>query len=135
MTRSRYIAVVIQQDVDRAGPLTLTAGDQTKPVPAVELTPWVLNFLKLIVPILNQYQDTHGQAPTPEVPATISKTELWNYFLKQREEILKDKWIQSRNAGFDIGMERAARTWLQRNHILWPEETGPANSAAPTMSA
>jgi len=26
------------------------------------------------------------------------------FFLKQREQILKDKWIQSRNAGYDIGM-------------------------------
>ena len=115
----------------------LAAGDESKPVPQVELTPWVIEFLKIIVPILNQYQDSHGQAPVPEVSVAVAETELWKYFLKHRDEILKDKWIQSRNAGYDIGMERAARTWLQRNHILWPstEDTESPDPAATTPPA
>lgn len=137
LTRSRYVAVIIQQDLERGGPLMLAAGDESKPVPQVELTPWVIEFLKIIVPILNQYQDSHGQAPLPEVSAAVAETELWKYFLKHRDEILKDKWIQSRNAGYDIGMERAARTWLQRNHILWPstEDTESPDPASPTPPA
>jgi hypothetical protein len=88
---------------------------------------------------LTQYQDSHGRCPEPEVPEPISQSELWQYFLKQRDQILKDKWIGSRNAGYDIGMERAIRDWLQTNQILWatPEDdaedpTPPPPPAPPT---
>jgi hypothetical protein len=34
-----------------------------------------------------------------QVPETIAQAELWDFFLKQRDQILKEKWIQSMNAG------------------------------------
>ena len=58
------------------------------------------------------------ECPAPQVPETTAQSELWQFFLKQRDQILKDKWIQSRNAGYDIGMERAIRDWLQKNQDL-----------------
>ena len=136
LTRSRYIAVVAQQDIDKGGPLTIAAEDESEPTAQIDLTPAALDFLKLAVPALTQYQDTHGQCPTPNLPEAIADTELWEYFLTQREQILKDKWIQSRNAGFDIGMERAIRDWLQKNQDLWaiPQddaEAPPASSPPP----
>jgi hypothetical protein len=95
-----------------------------------------LDFLKLAVPALTQYQGSHGQCPAPEVPETIAQTELWESFLKQRDQILKDKWNSSRDAGYDIGMERAIREWLQRNYLVWApedvEESEPPESAPPT---
>jgi hypothetical protein len=103
--------------------------------------------LKFVVPILNQYQDSHGECPPPEVPPHIAESELWPFFLKQRHQILKDKWNSSKDAGYDIGMERAIREWLQRNYLVWaPEEledeeteesdrTNPAGSAPSTNTA
>lgn len=139
LTRSRYIAILAQQDIAKGGPLLIATHDKSQPVPPIELTPEALDFLKLAVPALTQYQDSHGQCPEPEVSEPISQSELWQYFLKQRDQILKDKWIGSRNAGYDIGMERAIRDWLQTNQILWatPEDdaedpTPPPPPAPPT---
>ena len=122
LSRSRYIAVATLQDINKGGPLIIAAQDATKPVVPVELTPEALDFLKVAIPALTQYQDSHGQCPTPEVPAEIADNELWPYFQKQQDQILKDKWIESSNAGYDIGMERAIRAWLQKNQILWAPE-------------
>ena len=101
--------------------------------------------MKLAVPILNQYQDTHGQSPAPEAPPHVTESEVWPFFLKQRDQILKDKWNSSRDAGYDIGMERAIREWLQRNYLVWapediedsepPEPAPPAPPAPPTPPA
>jgi hypothetical protein len=44
---------------------------------------------------------------------------LWQYFLKERDEILRHKWIEAKNAGYDIGMDRAIRDWLKKKHALW----------------
>ena len=125
LKRSRYIAVIAQIDIAKGGPLTIPAQGAVEPAPPVELTPEVTDFLKLAVPILTQYQDSHGQAAIPEVPQFIARLKLWPFFLKQRDPILKDKWNSSCAAGYDIGMERAIREWLQRNYLVWaPGETG-----------
>jgi hypothetical protein len=133
LARSRYIAVLAQQDIEKSGPLTIAAEDEPEPTAPIELTPAALDFLKLAVPALTQYQDTHGQCPTPNVPEVIADSELWDYFLTQREQILKDKWIQSRNAGYDIGMERAIRDWLQKNQDRWaiPQDDAEAPPDSP----
>ena len=119
LTRSRYLAVIAQIDIEKGGPLTIPTQGEVEPAPPVNLTPEATEFLKLAVPILTQYQDSHGQAPTPEVPRHIAETELWPFFLKQRDQILKDKWNSSCAAGYDIGMERALRNWLQRHPDHW----------------
>ena len=119
LSRSRYITVVTQQDIAKGGPLIIAAQDTEKPATPIAFTPEANAFLKFAVPALTQYQDSHGQCPDPEAPAEIAELELWPYFLKQRDQILKDKWIESRNAGYDIGMERSLRDWLQKNQVLW----------------
>ncbi len=118
-TRSRYLAVIAQIDIAKGGPLTIPTQAAVEPAPPVELTPEATEFLKLAVPILTQHQDSHGQAATPEVPQHIAKTNLWSFFLNQRDQILKEKWNSSCAAGYDIGMERAIREWLQRNYLVW----------------
>jgi hypothetical protein len=139
LSRSRYITVVTQQDINKGGPLIIAAQDAAVPVVPVDLTPEALDFLKVAIPALTQYQDSHGQCPTPEVPAEIAQTELWPYFLKQQDQILKDKWIESSNAGYDIGMERAIREWLQRNYLVWApgdaEDSEPEPPATPDAIA
>jgi hypothetical protein len=132
LTRSRYIAVISQIDMAHGGPLTIPTQGTVQPAPPVELTAEVTEFLKLAVPILSQYQDSHGECPPPAVPPHIAETELWPFFLKQRDQILKDKWNSSKDAGYDIGMERAIREWLQRNHVLWvPEDVEDSEPPEP----
>jgi hypothetical protein len=65
--------------------------------------------------------DNKGSAKedNERVVSPLAQSELWESFLKQRDQIPTDKWIQSRNAGHDIGMERAIRDWLQKNQDLW----------------
>src|SRR5512136_728641 len=77
LTRSRYIAVVTQIDIAKGGPLTIPTQGTVEPAPPVELTPEANEFLKPAVPILTQFQDSHGQSSTLEVPPHIAGTKLW----------------------------------------------------------
>ena len=119
LPRSRYLVLVAQHDIARGGPLTIVTQVESQASAPVGFTPAALDFLKLAIPALTQYQDSHGQCPAPEVPETTAQSELWEFFLKQRDQILKYKLIQSRNAGYDIGMQRAIRDWLQKKRDLW----------------
>lgn len=47
-------------------------------------------------------------AKSDESPA---KTSLYQEFLAEREEILKHKWIQSEEAGHDVGLETTLVEW------------------------
>ena len=127
LSRSRYIAVVTEQDIEKGGPLTIAADQETEPPAPIAFTPEALAFLKLAIPALTQYQDSHGKTPVPGVPEPIAQSELWHFFLTQRDQLLKDKWIKSRNAGYDIGMEHAIRDWLQKYQDLW----APPGAAPP----
>ena len=40
----------------------------------------------------------------------------------QQEEIAKYKWIESENAGHDIGWERAVREWLAQHFPGWKRD-------------
>ncbi len=135
LPRSRYLVLVAQHDIARGGPLTIVTQEQSQTRVPIALTPAALDFLKLAVPALTQYQDSHGQCPAPQVPETIALTELWEFFLKQRDHILKEKWIQSMNAGYDIGMDRAIRDWLQKNQDLWAPTDPEPPGDAPTPPA
>ena len=133
LPRSRYLVLLAQHDIARGGPLTIVTQEESQTSTPVDFTPAALDFLKLAVPALTQYQDSHGQCPPPEFPEATAHTELWEFFLKQRDQILKDKWIQSSNAGYDIGMDRAIRHWLQKNQDLWfiPQDDAEATPQDP----
>jgi hypothetical protein len=44
---------------------------------------------------------------------------LYKYFLSEREEILKHKWLESEKAGQDIGFERALLSWVCYHRDKW----------------
>ena len=46
---------------------------------------------------------------------------LYQYFLSEREEILKHKWIESEKAGKDIGFEKALLDWIRKHRTAWRE--------------
>lgn len=55
------------------------------------------------------------------------KTSAYQYFLAEREEILKHKWIESEKKGRDIGFERALVEWTRQHRNGWRSTKKPTN--------
>ena len=55
-------------------------------------------------------RNTNGPAGDPS---------LYERFLREREEILKHKWLESEKAGKDIGFERAILDWARNHRGEW----------------
>jgi hypothetical protein len=51
-----------------------------------------------------------------------SRTDLYNEFLAERQEILCHKWIESEKVGYDIGFERALFDWTVKYRSAWSEK-------------
>jgi hypothetical protein len=49
----------------------------------------------------------------------LESSALYQQFLKEREEILKHKWIESEKAGHDIGFEKALLSWVCYHREKW----------------
>ena len=53
----------------------------------------------------------------------LKNTRLYQEFLKERDEILKHKWIESEKAGKDVGFEWALLDWALNYRNKWKQET------------
>ncbi len=60
--------------------------------------------------------------PDTPIPAAGDPAGLYPEFLAEREEILKHKWIQSEEAGHDVGLETALVDWAVRHRAKWKAE-------------
>jgi hypothetical protein len=49
----------------------------------------------------------------------LKNSSLYREFQAEREEILKQKWIESEKAGHDIGFERALTDWIIKHRSKW----------------
>jgi len=49
----------------------------------------------------------------------LESSALYQQFLKEREEILKHKWLESEKAGYDIGFEKALLDWVFNHREKW----------------
>ena len=49
----------------------------------------------------------------------LKNSELYKEFLREREEILKHKWIESEKAGHDVGFEWALLDWNFNHRNNW----------------
>ena len=49
----------------------------------------------------------------------LKKSLLYREFQAEREEVLKHKWIESEEAGHDIGLERAMTDWILKHRSQW----------------
>ena len=49
----------------------------------------------------------------------LENSALYQEFLKEREEILKHKWIESEKAGRDVGFEWALLDWNFHHRTNW----------------
>lgn len=51
----------------------------------------------------------------------VESSLLYKTFVRQRDEILRYKWIESEKAGVDIGFEKALLGWLIKHAAQWRE--------------
>ena len=68
------------------------------------------------------------QAPdtAPEPPDEIAESKLWRFFLLDRDEILRHKYLRSKELGYDIGLPQAVKEWLQQHRALWAAAHPPS---------
>ena len=52
----------------------------------------------------------------------VENSLLYKMFARQRDEILRYKWIESEKAGVDIGFEKALLGWLINHRSAWREQ-------------
>jgi hypothetical protein len=54
-----------------------------------------------------------------KVSGILENSALYKEFLREREEILKHKWIESEKAGHDVGFEWALLDWNFNHRNNW----------------
>ena len=54
-----------------------------------------------------------------QVSGLLESSALYKEFLREREEILKHKWIESEKAGRDVGFEWALLDWNFHHRTNW----------------
>lgn len=57
----------------------------------------------------------------------VENSLLYKMFARQRDEILRYKWIESEKAGVDIGFEKALLGWLVKNSAAWQKQRNLGN--------
>lgn len=133
--RSRYLVWLAQHDLAKGGELTVPllknlppSGLAEPPLPP-DRPDELAKFLKFAIPALDDFNRNLGNPgaiqsvtlpPEPEADAAA-----WNFFLEEREEILKLKWIESQKAGQDIGYEKAIQIWMQHHRRSWVRDHPP----------
>jgi hypothetical protein len=146
LSRSAYLSLLARQDIaNPTAPAIPTTNGQTPsasiPSAPRDLTAEVYDFLLLAVPALEQYeasQKTEGQTEdasagaepsaatqeaSPAGPSSLPEqqalTRLWKFFMMEKEEILRHKYLRSQELGYNIGLPRAIKEWLQMHRALW----------------
>ena len=62
---------------------------------------------------------TPSKEPDPSSREFVKRSNVYQEFLAEREEILKHKWLESERLGYDIGFERALLDWLRKHREGW----------------
>jgi hypothetical protein len=62
------------------------------------------------------------EPPPVDCPELATHSGLYKEFLAEREEVLRYKWIESEQAGYDIGFERALLDWTLKYRPAWREK-------------
>jgi hypothetical protein len=124
LPRSRYLAIIAKHDLSSnngVSPLAMT-GVSEAPKP-LDLTAEVYDFLLLAIPALDDFDRRKNDQPStgaaPEPPEEIAESKLWRFFLLERDEILRHKYLRSKALGYDIGLPQAIKEWLQQHRALW----------------
>jgi hypothetical protein len=134
LNRSQYLALVARKDIMRGGPILIPSPDAAKPPRQIDLTAEGIEFLKIAIPAMEEYERQRkagAVSEAPEPPVALADSELWEYFLDERDEILEYKWLESEKEHQDIGIDRAIREWLQKHHALWAAAQKDVQDAPP----
>ena len=133
--RSRYLVWLAQHDIARGGDLTIPLVKKLPPpVPNEPPLPTddtieLARFLQFAIPALDEFTRNLGNpaAASAIAPPTENEAEIavWEFFLTEREEILKLKWIESEKARRDIGWEQAIRIWMHDHRRSWVKDHPP----------
>jgi hypothetical protein len=141
LSRSAYLSLLAQQDLTKPGPIPLpkvTAPGAAQPAKPLDLTAMAYDFLLLAIPALEKYEasqvtddeetpatSAQGGAGESAIPAKLDETagpamnKLWRFFIHEKDEILRHKYLRSTELGYNIGLPRAIREWLQEHRALW----------------
>ncbi len=131
LPRSRYLALIARHAVTAKGGAPLPTPAAPEPPQPLDLTAEVYDFLLLAIPALadfesrKQAEQVLGTAPEP--PEEIAESRLWRFFLLERDEILRHKYLRSEALREDIGLQRAIKEWLQLHRALWAAAHPPAD--------
>ena len=68
---------------------------------------------------LSKFNAHHMSHPSDENTTLVKESLLYKEFLAEREEILRHKWIQSEQSGYDIGFEKALLDWIVKHRSSW----------------
>lgn len=121
LSRSAYLKLLALQDSALPGSVS--------PQP-MDLTDEIYDFLLIAVPALQEYAAKKGEAEPPTVPPAepsdeLAETKLWKFFLLEMDEILRHKFLRSKELDYDIGLSRAIKEWLQQHRLLWAASHKP----------
>jgi hypothetical protein len=133
--RSRYLVWLAQHDLAKGGELTVPllknlpqSGLVEPPLPLASPEE-LAKFLRFAIPALDDFHRNLGNPAALQAVASPAEPEtdaaVWEFFLEEREEILKLKWIESQKAGQDIGYEQAIQIWMQHHRRSWVRDHPP----------
>ena len=132
LPRSRFMALLTRHAINTNGalPLDTQPAPGPEPIKPLDLTAAVYDFLLIAIPALDdfarQQEDEQAQGTAPEPSSEIANSKLWRFFMLEREEILRHKYLRSKELGYDIGLPRAIKEWLQQHRALWAAAHPPA---------
>jgi hypothetical protein len=135
--RSQYLALLARKDIVAGGPLSLPVSHPDRTPKQIDLTEEVIAFLKFAHPILIEREKIVNEADTKppplevEPPDSLAEKAFWLGVMDELDEILEYKWLQSEKLGYDIGLDRAIREWLQQYYTAWAAENPPPQDQAP----
>ncbi len=130
LPRSRYLALIAKHAVSKNGASPLEPQPAPEPIKPLDLTAEVYDFLLFAIPALTdfarQQEDEKAKGTAPEPTSEIANSKLWRFFMLEREEILRHKYLRSKELGYDIGLPQAIKEWLQLHRALWAAAHPPA---------
>lgn len=56
---------------------------------------------------------------SPQPNLQLSRSDIYQEYLAERDEVLRHKWLESEKAGHDIGYERALVDWIMNHREKW----------------
>ena len=131
LPRSRYLALIARHAVIAKGEGPIPAPVAPELPQPLDLTAEVYDFLLLAIPALADFESRKlaEQPPgtAPEPPEEIAESRLWRFFLLERDEILRHKYLRSQALRDDIGLPQAIKEWLQLHRALCAAAHPPAD--------